>query len=98
MAEVAPAASGATPVEAGQWRSWGCAVWAVLRPHPRRKGFWICVSHVFPHDVITAGRRELEAMKLVDRDFFGKGRGHPGERFISALETAHCEREEPTGG
>lgn len=73
-------------VEAGQWRRGAFGtVWAVLEPHPRRRGFWICVSSVFSYDVASIGRREVEAMPLVARNYFGAGETHPGEANVRAL-------------
>lgn len=78
------------PVEVGQWRiGKGLTVFAVLRPHPRRKGFWMAVSSEFPYRVDSWGRKELEAMPVVtNRDYFGADRGHPGERYVKTLEEA----------
>lgn len=73
------------PVAEGQWRQGGLVtVWAVLERHPRRRGFWLCVSHNFPHEVVALGRHELEALPLVRRDHFGD-EGHPGESYFRAL-------------
>ncbi len=70
---------GTTPVEAGQWRRGRYAtVWAVIEPHPRRRGFWFAVASEFSYDIEVYGRRELEAMPLVKRDYFGDGNQHPG--------------------
>ncbi len=76
------------PVEVGQWRQGHGTVWAVIEPHPRRRGFWIAVASEFSYDVEICGRRELEAMPLVGRDYFGHGNPHPGERYV--LRQALC--------
>lgn len=75
-----------TPVEVGQWRHdrYG-TVWAVMEPHPRRRGFWITVGSEFAYDIEVLGRRELEAMPLVDRDYFGRGNPHPGEQSYATM-------------
>jgi hypothetical protein len=69
-------------VEADQVRKGKYGVlWGVVYPHPRRKGFWVCASNEFPYDVIVAGRRELEAMPLLD-DPKGYFTGpHPGVKY-----------------
>lgn len=77
------------PVEARQWRRGDFGtIWAVIEPHPTRRGFWICVSHVFSYDVESIGRRELERMPVVtNRDFFGKGKPHPGAQSVEAMRS-----------
>lgn len=76
----------AVPVEKGQWRRlYGATVLCVLEPNPRRRGFWICASDRFPHEVDSWGRRELEKMTLVNRDYYGGGKGHPGEASARAM-------------
>lgn len=75
------------PVEEGQWRREYYTVWAVLKPAPRRKGFWVAVSHEGPsYRVEELGRNELERMPLVSADFFGD-RGHPGVGYVESLES-----------
>lgn len=75
------------PVEAGQWRYALGSVWAVIRPHPTRRGFWLCVNDEGPgFDITTLGRRELEAMRVVSQNYYG-GRPHPGAEYAKAMES-----------
>jgi hypothetical protein len=82
----------ATPVEAGQWReAWERGpIWAVVRPG-RRKGFWVVASSAFPYDVWEEGRRILESMPTASKDYFGKGKPHPGIVFNTALGSASVD-------
>jgi len=68
-------------VEAGQWRKPTIGVWAVLGPHPKRKGFWLIVRSNFPYRAGYVGRRELEALPIVSPDYFGRGKEHPGVAY-----------------
>lgn len=77
------------PVEVGQWRRSryiGATIYAVLAPHPRRKGFWIVVSSSDPHCPESWGGRQLMDVcpTLVEKDYFG-GRPHPGEAVARTL-------------
>lgn len=65
----------------GQCRkSSGGVVWGVVKPHPKRKGFWICVSNFYSYEVATIGRHELKVMPLV-QDNYWSNIGHPGLRY-----------------
>lgn len=81
------------PVEAGQWRKGTLSVWAVLKPHPRQKGYWLTVSSTFSYPVEAVGRRELERMPLAPPDYFGKGKEHPGVRYVRELTSAIKQME-----
>lgn len=75
------------PVEVGQSRKSVMNVWGVLRAHPRRRGFFVCVASDFPYDARTIGRRELEEMPVAAPDYFGGGE-HPGLGYWQSFEQA----------
>lgn len=79
------------PVTEGQWREGGGLIWAVLEPSPRRPGFWLCVSDQFPYELAAVGRRELEAMRLVSRHYYGEAQPHLGEQYVRAFRSAVME-------
>jgi len=74
------------PVEVDQVRRGQFGIlWGVLKPHPRRKGFWLCASNEFPYDIIDAGRRALEEMPVVEPGYFKDG--HPGISYWRSFQT-----------